>query len=233
MKPDPDQQEIIHLDRGRHLVLAPPGCGKTFILAQRVIHAHAHGVEYADMLCLTFTNRASRAMRERIVLHTHNPVPSDLFVGNVHRFCSNYLFDQKKIPQNSAVIDDLDSESIITYLARLDPRDNNSRYAADIVNLSHALSQHAAGMPRKLIVHADLLDKLDDPRWTTCLTSRTCWRKPTFLLSTTPTGTATVGFKSMRCRTSTSCSCPSSTSSPPMKPPWFTSATNSRPSSRL
>lgn len=165
MKPDPDQQEIIHLDRGRHLVLAPPGCGKTFILAQRVIHAHAHGVEYADMLCLTFTNRASRAMRERIVLHTHNPVPSDLFVGNVHRFCSNYLFDQKKIPQNSAVIDDLDSESIITYLARLDPRDNNSRYAADIVNLSHALGQHAAGMPRKLIVHADLLDKLDDPHW--------------------------------------------------------------------
>ena len=165
MSPDPDQQAIINLDRGRHLVLAPPGCGKTFILAQRVIHAHAHGVEYNDMICLTFTNRASRAMRERISLHTHNPVPNDLFVGNVHRFCSNYLFDQKKIPQNSAVIDDLDSESIITHLAHLDTTQNNAHYAADIVNLQHALSQQAAGMPRKLIVHADLLGKLDDPRW--------------------------------------------------------------------
>ena len=165
MSPDPDQQEIISLDRGRHLVLAPPGCGKTFILAQRVIHAHARGVDYADMLCLTFTNRASRAMRERISLHTHNPVPTDLFVGNVHRFCSNYLFDQKKIPQNSAVIDDIDAESIITHLAHLDPDDDNSHYTSDIVNLQHALSQQAAAMPRKLIVHADLLDKLDDPHW--------------------------------------------------------------------
>ena len=110
--PDPDQQTVIDIDRGRHLVLAPPGCGKTFILAQRVIQAHARGTDYSDMLCLTFTNRASRAMRERISLHTNNPVPPDLFVGNVHRFCSNYLFDQKKIPQNSAVIDDIDSENV-------------------------------------------------------------------------------------------------------------------------
>ena len=165
MLPDPDQQAVIDIAQGRHLVLAPPGCGKTFILAQRVIHAHARGVDYADMLCLTFTNRASRAMRERISLHTHNPVPTDLFVGNVHRFCSNYLFDQKKIPQNSAVIDDIDAESIITHLAHLDPDADNSHYTSDIVNLQHALSQQAAAMPRKLIVHADLLDKLDDPHW--------------------------------------------------------------------
>jgi len=163
--PDPDQQAIINLDSGRHLVLAPPGCGKTYILAQRVIHAHNRGTEYADMLCLTFTNRASRAMRERISLHTHNPVPNDLFVGNVHRFCSNYLFDQKKIPQNSAVIDDLDAESIITHLAGLTPDEDHSRYTADIVNLQHALSQQAAGLPRRLIVHADLLDHLPEPQW--------------------------------------------------------------------
>ena len=163
--PDPDQQAVIDIDQGRHLVLAPPGCGKTFILSQRVIQAHARGVDYTDMVCLTFTNRASRAMRERISLHTHNPVPNDLFVGNVHRFCSNYLFDQKKIPQNSAVIDDLDSESIITHLARLSPDEDHSRYTADIVNLQHALSQQAAGFPHKLIVHADLLDRLTEPQW--------------------------------------------------------------------
>jgi len=163
--PDPDQQAVIAIREGRHLVLAPPGCGKTYILSQRVIQAHAHGIDYTDMLCLTFTNRASRAMRERISLHTHNPVPPDLFVGNVHRFCSNYLFDQKKIPQNSAVIDDLDSESIVVQLAHLDPADDNSHYTADIVNLQHALSQQAAGLPRKLIVHADLLNHLDEPHW--------------------------------------------------------------------
>ena len=151
------------MDKGRHLVLAPPGCGKTFILAERVIRAHAHGVEYGDMMCLTFTNRASRAMRERISERTHNPVPADLFVGNVHRFCSNYLFGQQKVPKNSAVIDDLDSESIICNLARLDPREDHSRFASNIVDLQHALSQRQSGMPKELIVHADKLDEADAP----------------------------------------------------------------------
>ncbi|MBQ6068007.1 MAG: UvrD-helicase domain-containing protein [Bacteroidales bacterium] len=160
---DADQQAVIDISGGRHLVLAPPGCGKTFILAERVIQAHARGVEYADMLCLTFTNRASRGMRERISERTHNPVPGDLFVGNVHRFCSNYLFDQKKVPQNSAVIDDMDSESIIANLARLNPLENNGRYSGDIVDLQHALSQRDAGMPRRLIVHADRLGEADKP----------------------------------------------------------------------
>lgn len=162
--PDLSQQAIIDISDGKHLVLAPPGCGKTYILAERVIHARQQGVEYADMLCLTFTNRASRAMRDRIKDRTHNPVPPDIFVGNVHRFCSNYLFEQKKIPQNSSVIDDLDAESIITFLAHLDPTEDHSRYTSDIVNLQHALSQRDAGMPERLIVHADMLSAVDPRR---------------------------------------------------------------------
>lgn len=145
-------------------MLAPPGCGKTFILAERVIQAHAHGVDYSDMICLTFTNRASRGMRERISERTQNPVPGALFVGNVHRFCSNYLFDQKKVPQNSAVIDDLDAESIITYLAHLDPSEDHSRFSAEIVNYQHALAQQAAGMPARLIVHGDMLAQSELPQ---------------------------------------------------------------------
>lgn len=161
--PDKDQQAVIDLEQGRHLVLAPPGCGKTFILAERVIRAQAHGVEYADMLCLTFTNRASRGMRDRIAQASGNPVPADLFVGNVHRFCSNYLFESKKIPQNTAVIDDLDAESIISYLAHLDPTEDHSRFASEIVNLQHALSQREKGMPEQLIVHAEMLSQTELP----------------------------------------------------------------------
>lgn len=161
--PDRDQQAIIGLHGGRHLVLAPPGCGKTFILAERIIWAHARGVDYSDMVCLTFTNRASRGMRDRIGERTRNPVPADLFVGNVHRFCSNYLFDRKKVPQNSAVIDDLDAESIVTYLAHLDPTEDHSRFSAEVVNCQHALSQQEAGMPARLIVHGDMLADVGQP----------------------------------------------------------------------
>ena len=57
---DPDQQKVIALDGDYHLALAPPGCGKTTILAEHIIHAHSVGKDYRDMICLTFTNRASR-----------------------------------------------------------------------------------------------------------------------------------------------------------------------------
>lgn len=52
------QKRVITIDSGYHLVLAPPGCGKTDILAERVVRALSCGVTPDDMLCLTFTNRA-------------------------------------------------------------------------------------------------------------------------------------------------------------------------------
>lgn len=65
-KNDEYQQQVIELDQGRHLVLAPPGCGKTDILAERVVRALLNGVSPDNILCLTFTNRAARSMIRRI-----------------------------------------------------------------------------------------------------------------------------------------------------------------------
>ena len=66
-QPDDSQREVIKAEGGYHLVLAPPGCGKTQILTERIRRAHQKdGVAYSDMLCLTFTNRAARGMMELI-----------------------------------------------------------------------------------------------------------------------------------------------------------------------
>ena len=81
--PDESQALVINLQRGYHLVLASPGCGKTQILAERVAKAYAMGVPFSNMLCLTFTNRAARGMQERIAMRLEVPA-DDLFVGNVH-----------------------------------------------------------------------------------------------------------------------------------------------------
>ena len=89
--PDSTQRKIISIEEGCHLVLAPPGCGKTQILAERICHAHVMGVAYDDMLCLTFTNRAARGMRERIAENVDDESATDVFVGNVHRYCSRFL----------------------------------------------------------------------------------------------------------------------------------------------
>lgn len=69
----------------------PPGCGKTQILTERIRRAHDQGIAYGDMLCLTFTNRAARGMRERIAQYIEGADLSQLYVGNIHKYCSRFL----------------------------------------------------------------------------------------------------------------------------------------------
>jgi DNA helicase-2/ATP-dependent DNA helicase PcrA len=152
---DPWQQEAIKISGGRHLVLAPPGCGKTDILTERVVHAHEQGVEYKDMLCLTFTNRAAKGMAQRIADRTGNPVPDDLYVGNIHRYCSQMLFNLGLVNHNSAIIDEGDVDSIIQeeLCKRLDIKSRST----ELMRYQHALWQLTLGVRGDLILHGELL----------------------------------------------------------------------------
>jgi len=107
---DRSQQEIVAIKGEQALVLAGPGCGKTHILAQRIISAHCRdGVDFGDMACLTFTNRASREMNRRIVSELGYS-PEGLFVGNIHRFCIRFLYDNALLPDDVSVMDEEDRD---------------------------------------------------------------------------------------------------------------------------
>ena len=88
------------------IIYGPPGCGKTHILASRVRWAHSHGVGFEDMLCLTFTNRAARGMINRIGEVMDGEDLGPLHVGNVHHFCSRFLFEQQVVPADSSIVSD-------------------------------------------------------------------------------------------------------------------------------
>ncbi len=152
---DPWQQEAIEICGGRHLVLAPPGCGKTDILTERVVHAHEQGIAYADMLCLTFTNRAAKGMAQRIADRTGNPVPDDLFVGNIHRYCSQMLFTEGLVRHNSAIIDEGDVENIIQ--EDLCRRLGVESHTTELMRLQHALWQLTLGMRGDVVLHSELI----------------------------------------------------------------------------
>jgi len=164
-QPDLTQQHIIDIAEGCHLVLAPPGCGKTQILAERIRRAHARGVDYADMLCLTFTNRAARGMRERI-RDVDDTASADVFVGNVHRFCSKFLFENHIIPAESAIIDDDTTVSILaTYLNEEEQSvmQNKQRrgYYSQIVFFSHLMYELRHGFPKSIRLHPESATKED------------------------------------------------------------------------
>ena len=161
--PDPCQQEVICAKGGFHLVLAPPGCGKTQILTERIRHAHGtEGVVYDDMLCLTFTNRAARGMLERITAGISDEGVGGVFVGNVHRFCSKFLFGNGLVAAESSVIDEDDAVSILARCIGEDEytvlaNSNRRRDYSNIFHLETMMHQIRHGHPKALRVHPDCI----------------------------------------------------------------------------
>ena len=164
--PDETQQAIINLHSGCHLVLAPPGCGKTQILAERICLALKQGRKAEDMLCLTFTNRAARGMRERIERQVSDRTAEDIFVGNVHRFCSRYLYDNHVVAADSAIIDDDTVISIIAMYLNEDEQRVNAdfdrrRAYSQVMFFSHLMYELKHNFPRELRTHPECMTRDD------------------------------------------------------------------------
>ncbi len=166
-----EQQEVIETTGGLHLVLAPPGCGKTAVLAERIAWARQHGVSFRQMACLTFTNRAARGMRERIIDRMEGQSTTedeenlnDLFIGNVHRFCSQFLFQNGIVHEQSAIADTDTSISILADFMHEDELkvlgDNRSRQRySQIINLQHLMYQYEHHYPQDLLIHEKALQQ--------------------------------------------------------------------------
>lgn len=73
-------------------VLAPPGSGKTKTLTARVAYLLSHhGYLPQDVICCTFTIKASREMRERLAKLVGERTQSRLILGTFHSICRRYL----------------------------------------------------------------------------------------------------------------------------------------------
>src|SRR5262245_29664292 len=115
---DEQRQAVEHV-RGPLLVLAPVGTGKTTVIAHRAAHAIRGGVDPAHVLCLSFTNRAAREMRGRIVALLGGG-SGEVTVSTFHGFCALVLrreADALGIPTDFTICDEEDSKEILAGLA--------------------------------------------------------------------------------------------------------------------
>ena len=83
------KEAVTHLD-GPCLVTSCPGSGKTFVMVERVANLIKRGIKPKNILCLTFTNKASNEMKERIQKRL-GVDKLDFFCGTFHSFCAKII----------------------------------------------------------------------------------------------------------------------------------------------
>lgn len=84
------QREAVEFGEGPLLILAGAGSGKTRVLTYRMAHLIARGLEPWRILAITFTNKAAREMRERVLSLIGSEV-TGLWVTTFHSACVRIL----------------------------------------------------------------------------------------------------------------------------------------------
>lgn len=109
------QREAVTATEGRVRVIAGAGTGKTKALTYRYAYlVNVLGIDPANILCLTFTNKAAAEMRSRIALMVHSGDYND-FVCTLHGFCVKFL--RKEIyrlgfPKSFTILDEDDAKTL-------------------------------------------------------------------------------------------------------------------------
>lgn len=109
------QREAVVNFEGPTMIVAGPGSGKTRVLTYRIAHLLKQGADPFGILALTFTNKASEAMRQRIekIAGTN---ARNLYMGTFHSVFARILrveATQIGYPSNFTIYDTEDSRSLI------------------------------------------------------------------------------------------------------------------------
>jgi DNA helicase-2/ATP-dependent DNA helicase PcrA len=112
---NPPQKEAVLHGEGPLLILAGAGSGKTRVITHRIVNLiHSHGVRPWNILAVTFTNKASREMAERVQrLLGRGDTP---LISTFHAACGRILrrdIHHLGFQSSFAIYDDRDSERLL------------------------------------------------------------------------------------------------------------------------
>lgn len=110
------QQQAVTCSDGPVMVIAGAGSGKTRVLTYRIAYMLSKGVDPFQVLALTFTNKAAREMKERIISLVGSNDARNVWMGTFHSIFARILRVEGHhlgYPQNFTIYDTDDSKNLI------------------------------------------------------------------------------------------------------------------------
>lgn len=162
---NPQQRAAVENTQGPAMIVAGAGSGKTRVITYRVAYLIEKGVDPFNILVLTFTNKASKDMRERI-MKVVGAEAKNIWMGTFHSVFSKILrVEAEKIgyPSNFTIYDTDDSKSLIRSILRelqLDDKLYNANFVYNrISSAKNNLVSHTEYMQNPEIQAEDISNK--------------------------------------------------------------------------
>lgn len=165
------QRKAVECTEGPLLVLAGAGSGKTRVLTHRIAYLITEkGVPPYRILALTFTNKASKEMKERVNRLVDGD-GSEVWVSTFHGFCVRVLsaeIEQLGYQKQFVIYDEHDQQSLIGHIIKdlnLNDKVYSKRMLASVFSnaKNHSLQPKAflieTGQPRQVIDAFQLYEK--------------------------------------------------------------------------
>jgi DNA helicase-2/ATP-dependent DNA helicase PcrA len=112
---DSQREAVIHTN-GPVMIIAGAGSGKTRALTYRIAYMLEKGVDPFSVLALTFTNKAAKEMKGRIMELVGNEKGRNVWMGTFHSIFARMLRVEGHLlgyPQNFTIYDSDDSKRLI------------------------------------------------------------------------------------------------------------------------
>lgn len=138
---NPSQKAAVEQTEGPVMIVAGAGSGKTRVITYRVAHLIQKSVDPFNILVLTFTNKAAKEMRERI-MKVVGQEAKNIWMGTFHSVFAKLLrVESLKIgyPNNFTIYDTDDSKSLIRSILKeqqLDDKLYNANFVYNRISSS-------------------------------------------------------------------------------------------------
>lgn len=162
---DVQREAVVNTD-GPVMIVAGPGSGKTRVLTYRIAHLLNQGVSPFSILALTFTNKASESMRQRIDKISGGTDSRSLFMGTFHSIFARLLrVDAQRIgyPANFTIYDTEDAKSLIKTIIKEKNLDDKI-YKPNTIQWRISACKNALIFPEEYANDAELIGEDRDAR---------------------------------------------------------------------